>query len=274
MVTDGGPPFASQELKTYFDRNAIVHSRTSPYRPKGNGAAENAVRTVKNCIKKSYSEGGDVAQAISKMLFQYRNCEHATTGVAPAVALLGRRLRGRLDVLRPSTEERVRDKQRAQVERAGGSLREARPGDTVYVRDYGKSNEKWVEGQIQNRVGPNSFSVALPNASNAVRRHIDQMLIPKPVKKRYSLSATPMVALGDRETNVVNNDVNDGVVASSSSAVTPPKASPKRSAVPEGVPSPGDGQFEMARSSPEPATPQPCSRLRPRLHKPSYKKYL
>ncbi|XP_050359888.1 uncharacterized protein LOC126779795 [Nymphalis io] len=45
--------------------------------------------------------------AHSKWLEVYRNCENATTGVSPAVALLGRRLRGRLDALRPNVSKVV-----------------------------------------------------------------------------------------------------------------------------------------------------------------------
>ena len=44
-------------------------------------------------MKKAIYEGEEVSKAINNFLFQYRNTEHATTGVAPAVALIGRRLR-------------------------------------------------------------------------------------------------------------------------------------------------------------------------------------
>jgi transposase InsO family protein len=207
IVTDNGPPFSSRELDTYFKRNGIIHNRTSPYRPKGNGAAENAVKTVKNCIKKACYEGTDVEQAISKMLFQYRNCPHATTGVEPAMALLGRRLRGRLDALMrgpdvaPDVAARVLDQQHRQEQRAGGVPRTASPGDHVLVRDYSKSKDKWVEGIIQKKVGPASFDVTL--SGGTARRHIDQILTPKgSCAKRYSVCAVS-------GNNVTRSDIYD-----------------------------------------------------------------
>lgn len=278
FCSDNGPPFNSQEIKNYFDKNAIVQSLISPYRPQGNGAAENAVRTVKNCIKKAYVEGTDITQAISKMLFQYRNCEHATTGVAPSVALLGRRLRGRLDALRPSVEERVRDKQRQQVERAGGTPRQAHPGDTVYVRGFSKNKDKWVEGQIRDRVGPNSFSVNLPN--NVVKRHIDQILVPKPVQKRFSLSCTSSnVFSDDKEISHVNNQLKVGSDATGGVVSSTPKTGSVRDARPSSATSPppsapvqleiDNDNFEMARSSPAPASNDAYNtRLRPRRNRP------
>ncbi|GBP39301.1 Uncharacterized protein K02A2.6 [Eumeta japonica] len=88
LVTDSGPPFGSSEIKNYMMRNAIAHCLSSPYRPQGNSAAEDAVKTIKKCIKKAIAEGEDPEQALSRMLFHYRKCEHATiTGVSPAMAM-------------------------------------------------------------------------------------------------------------------------------------------------------------------------------------------
>ncbi|XP_041969285.1 uncharacterized protein K02A2.6-like [Aricia agestis] len=244
IVTDNGPPFTSSELKSYLDRNGIVHNLTSPYRPKGNGAAENAVKTVKNCIKKAHYEGLDVERALSKMLFQYRNCEHATTGIPPAVALLGRRLRGRLDLLRFDVEERVRAKQSQQVERAGGTHRDVGVGDRVFVRDYSlRNNRKWVEGRVSEQVGPASFSVNVPTGT--VRRHADQILLQK--QNRYSLSRAS------------DNDKDD--VSDERSAVTMEQTpvAPVKSAEPE-----------PSAAAAEPPTPPPVKtiELRPRRGRP------
>ncbi|XP_039759578.1 uncharacterized protein K02A2.6-like [Pararge aegeria] len=195
VVTDGGPPFGSHEIKEYFNRNGIIHNITSPYRPKGNGAAENAVKTVKRCIKKACFEGVEIDAAINKMLFNYRNCEQATTGVAPAVALIGRRLRGRLDILRPDVASRVRSKQLVQIERAGGTQREVQRGDNVFIRNYGRDKTKWVEGQVSDQVGPSSFEVNVPHGT--VRRHIDQIIKPARASKRYSLTYTSKDTNGD-----------------------------------------------------------------------------
>ncbi|CAG9137932.1 unnamed protein product [Plutella xylostella] len=132
--TPGSSP--STRGKEFMRISGNVEVKT-PYRPQGNGAAENAVKTIKKCLKRALHEGEDVATALSKFLLQYRNCPHATTGVAPAVALMGRRLRSQLDALRPDVAAAVQRAQRRQQQHAPGSPRPAlRPGDTVLARDY------------------------------------------------------------------------------------------------------------------------------------------
>ncbi|CAH2064487.1 unnamed protein product, partial [Iphiclides podalirius] len=97
-------------------------------RRQGNGAAENAVKTIKKTVKRALYEGEDINAALNKFLLKYRNCEHATTGVSPAVALQGRRLRSRLYALRPDVTATVRSKQEQQVVRTAGVNRVSRGG--------------------------------------------------------------------------------------------------------------------------------------------------
>ncbi|XP_022825572.1 uncharacterized protein K02A2.6-like [Spodoptera litura] len=195
LVTDNGPPFFSQEFKTFCQKNCIKHVTSAPYRPQGNGAAENAVKTVKKAIKRAKYEGEDVATALNKFLFQYRNCQHSTTGVSPAVALQGRRLRGRLDALRPDVSTVVRAAQERQVAAAGGTPRILAPADAVLARDYTARGEKWVPGTIVEQTGPVSYKVDIGRGEN-LRRHVDQIM-PIGNKNRHSLSRTSIVSRGN-----------------------------------------------------------------------------
>lgn len=200
LVTDNGPPFSSLEFKEYCKNNCIKHTTSAPYRPQGNGAAENAVKTVKKAIKRAIYEGEDVNAALSKFLFQYRNCDHATTGVSPAVALLGRRLRSRLDALRPDVAAVVRAKQERQVDRTPGADREFQVGDAVMARDYTARGDKWTEATVIKKTGPVSYKVGIGNGVEW-RRHADQ-IIPTNSKNRYSLSRMSGVAVAeDRSSN-------------------------------------------------------------------------
>ncbi|KAG7294716.1 hypothetical protein JYU34_022785 [Plutella xylostella] len=196
LVTDNGPPFFSLEFKEFCEKNCIQHVTSAPYRPQGNGAAENAVKTIKKCLKRALHEGEDVATALSKFLLQYRNCPHATTGVAPAVALMGRRQRSRLDALRPDVAAAVQRAQRRQQQHAPGSPRPAlRPGDTVLARDYSARGGKWTEGKLVEQTGPVSYKVDVGREVQW-RRHSDQLI---PVNRnRYSLTRA--------NANVVAND--------------------------------------------------------------------
>lgn len=188
LVTDNGPPFFSEEFKTYCVKNCIKHTTSAPYRPQSNGEAENAVKSVKKAIKRAVFEKSDVIAATNKFLFQYRNCPHATTSISPAVALLGHRLRGRLDALRPNIQSAVQDVQSKQKGLREGRYTHFEVGEPVLVRNFSPKGEKWVEAHISAQTGPISYKV---NSGSGVewRRHLDQIL-PRQDKMRYSLSRT------------------------------------------------------------------------------------
>ncbi|XP_053600427.1 uncharacterized protein K02A2.6-like [Plodia interpunctella] len=189
LVTDNGPPFFSYDFKSYCQSNCIKHVTSAPYRPQGNGAAENAVKTIKKAIKRALHENEDVYTALSRFLFQYRNCEHSTTGVSPAVALIGRRLRGRLDALRPCVADIVRNNQERQERAARGTPRGFAIGDRVLARDYTARGEKWSEGTVVKQTGPLSYKVDL-GQEICWRRHADQLI---KRSDRFSLSRTSIV---------------------------------------------------------------------------------
>ena len=75
VVSDNGPQFTSEEFATFMKANGIKHVRVAPYHPAN------------------------------------RSTPHATTGEAPCSLFLGRIVRTRFDLLRPSLERRVGRKQ-------------------------------------------------------------------------------------------------------------------------------------------------------------------
>lgn len=189
IVTDNGPPFSSAEFETYLQGNGIRHSAVAPYHPASNGAAENAVRTIKRVLKKAVLEGTNDDTALCKFLFMYRNSAHSTTGREPAVAMFGRRLRGRLDLLRADPGEAVRDKQLLQEERGAQArpLRVLAPQDKVLSRDYSARADKWTDAVVMERSGPVSYKVKTTDG-RVHKRHVDQLLADRSGKSRFSLS--------------------------------------------------------------------------------------
>ena len=109
IVSDNGPQFASSEFAEFCHSNGICHVRVAPYHPSSNGLAERAVKILKQGLKKM--SDGTLMDRLARLLFQYRNTPHTTTGMIPAELLMGRRLRSRLDLIKPNLAQHVPDKQ-------------------------------------------------------------------------------------------------------------------------------------------------------------------
>ena len=90
---------------------------SAPYSPASNGLAERAVQTIKVGVKKM-SRPLEVRN--ERFLFKYRVTPQATTGLALAELLVGRRLCTNLDLLYPSVKDKVQTKQTCQKERGDG----------------------------------------------------------------------------------------------------------------------------------------------------------
>lgn len=173
IVTDNGPPFTSSEFAAFLGADGVEHTFSAPYHPASNGAAENAVKTLKRVIKKADFEKENIMKALHTFLLFYRNTEHASTGESPAMLMLGRPMRTRLDALKPNLESRISRVQRRQVENAGGAERTVDTGDEVWYRQFLKG-EKWIPGRVGSQVGPSNFRV-IDEGGKQVHRHIDQI---------------------------------------------------------------------------------------------------
>ena len=62
------------------------------------------MKTFKRAMEKT---GGDLELRLNRFLFDYRVTPHVTTGVPPCELLMGRRIRTRFDLLKPSLVDRV-----------------------------------------------------------------------------------------------------------------------------------------------------------------------
>lgn len=161
IVSDNATCFTSSEMLTFLEKkNGIKTVTISPYHPPSNGAAENAVKTVKAALIKVLSLANvDITLALSRFLFDYRNTTHCTTGVPPATLMFGRRLRTRFDIILPNNsipqvKKHVSDKQQKQrLYHKGNNKAEFALKELVLVKDYRIPNKvNWIKGQITKRI--------------------------------------------------------------------------------------------------------------------------
>ena len=174
LVSDNGTAFTSTEFQEFVKQNGIRHVTSAPYHPASNGLAERAVQTFKSALKQS--DGSNIEAHLLRFLARYHITPHSTTGVAPAVMLMGRRPRSHLDLLRPDVKATVISHQSRQKREHD---RTAKPkifevNDPVFARNYSTQGHRWLAGKVLEKTGPLSFRIELQNG-NIVRRHIDQL---------------------------------------------------------------------------------------------------
>ena len=104
LVTDNGPCFVSEGFETFLAKNSVKHNTSAPYHPAVNGLAEHAVQTVKHGLEKELQ--GSLETRLAKIRMYYRVTPQSTTGMSPALLLLGRSIRMRLDLIIPTVKEK------------------------------------------------------------------------------------------------------------------------------------------------------------------------
>jgi len=151
-VSDNGQQFRSEEFAHLFKMNGIKHIRVAPYRAASNGLAERMFQSFKNHMTSCKGSRLSVQQSIGTFLLTSRSTKHPTTGRTPASLFLGRELRTRLTLLRPSTGEKVMDSQAKQKATHDVHVKftEFYPGDRILVKDLRRENT-WWPGSVADR---------------------------------------------------------------------------------------------------------------------------
>ena len=172
LMGDNGSQFTSQEFSDFMKGNGIKHTLVAPYHPRSNGQAERFVQTFKQLFK---AEGSDsIKQSLARCLFSYRTTPNSTTGQTPAELFLNRRLRTRLDLMRPDLGRKVFDKQSDQKARHDKVSREREfaLGEQVLVQNF-RGKPRWLNGTVAEQTGPVSYKVLVDD--QLWKRHVDQM---------------------------------------------------------------------------------------------------
>ena len=171
LVSDNGPQFTSHEFKTFMQNNGIKHKTTAPFKPSSNGQAERYVSTLKQSLRAMNEYPGTIRQKLSTFLIQYRKAPNMTTSHSPAMLMMKREIRTRIDLVRPDLQARVQN--RIRKENFQFADRAFNIGDNVAVRNYRHGDKRWKFGTIVSRDGQLHYTVAV--GRQQWRRHVDQM---------------------------------------------------------------------------------------------------
>ena len=175
LVSDNGPQFTSEEFATFCKMNGIKHIRCSPYHPSSNGQAERFVQTFKRAMTVSDNGKQSLSQRLWSFLLRYRCTPHSTTNQAPCDLFVGRRLRTRLDLLRPAQEDHVLNKQAQQKLHHDQHCRERdlEPGQGVMARNF-RPGATWIPAVVRKKLGPLTYLVE-QKEGKFCRRHVDHL---------------------------------------------------------------------------------------------------
>ena len=153
LVSDNGPQFTSAEFAHFMRVNGIKHIRCSPYHPASNGGL------LRDSSELSRQQSRLTLQHhLENFLLTYRTSPHATTDQTPSTLFLGREVRTRWDLLKPSLEKSVNEKQASQMSQhdAHAKERESFVGQQVMTKNL-RPCPNWIPGAIVQRLGPVSF---------------------------------------------------------------------------------------------------------------------
>ncbi|XP_054708519.1 uncharacterized protein K02A2.6-like [Uloborus diversus] len=171
IVSDNGPQFKSDEFKIFLSQNGIKHRPSAPFKPSSNGQAERYVFTVKQSLRAMKEYPGTIQQKLSTFLMQYRKAPNMTTLHSPAMLLMKREIRTRIDLVKPDLHARVQD--RIRKDNFQFSDRVFRIGDNVAVRNYRHGDKRWKFGKVVSKDGQLHYTI---NVNGQLwRRHVDQM---------------------------------------------------------------------------------------------------
>jgi len=93
LLSDNGPSFLADDLKTYLKRYRIKHIRSAPYHPMTQGKIERYHRSMKNVVKlENYYLPWHLEQAVGNFVTYYnQQLYHESLGnVTPADMYFGR----------------------------------------------------------------------------------------------------------------------------------------------------------------------------------------
>ena len=166
LISDNAKIFKSVEFTNFCKERGIIQKFSAPGHPATNGQVERYCQTLKQKLKCVQEERGTIKEKVQNILFRYR-CTPLADGETPAEKMIGRKLRNKLDLLRPEKKKHVT------FQLPVPQTRFVMEGERVQSRNYGE-NCAWKYGTVVKRLGQLHYIIRLDNGYK-LKRHINQL---------------------------------------------------------------------------------------------------
>ena len=170
LHTDNGPQFCSLEFENFLKSNGIKHTTSAVYHPSSNGQAERFVSIFKKAMKSMSADKTSLETKVARFLITYRTAVNTSTGETPSMLMLGRRIRTRLDLVKPTAKNYKL--------KPNSTERSFEIGQLVSIRDYRSNTAKWIPGVILRKYGQLMYGISITTDYGTCewKRHVDQII--------------------------------------------------------------------------------------------------
>ena len=168
IVSDNGPQFRT-EFKNFAENLDIETIFSSPYYPKSNGKAENAVKIIKHLFKKA----NDTKRSEQLALLEWNNTISEGEQVSPSEKLFGRKTRTMLPIVkklllpREDRKEEILDmkkrkeKQIYYYDKSTRNYERIKTNENVHVKLNG--DKTWSKGRMKEEISDRKYIVEINN---------------------------------------------------------------------------------------------------------------
>lgn len=185
VVTDGGPPFNSNEFITFLKSHGINVMKSPPYNPASNGQAERMVRVVKEVFKKflldDQTKSLEIEDRLNLFLINYRNSCLSAEGMYPSERIFAYQPKMLLDLINPNKSyKNFIDKtpERIVIPDKGESFEpdlfdKLVTGDKLFYKNNKLKHDfpNWLEAIFIKKLSTNVFQISLRGHVLTAHRH-------------------------------------------------------------------------------------------------------
>ena len=99
VTHDNGPPYNSQEWRTYAKEKGFALNPCTPEHPQSNGIAERFMAVLVKTVHAAIAKGVDPKVEVERRLLNYRNTPHPSTGKTPSQLIMNRKIKTKIPAI-------------------------------------------------------------------------------------------------------------------------------------------------------------------------------